>query len=248
MSEETPEIGYIRVLNREHLQTLLGQQGKCHYTYILRIPDGIQAFGGEGTPFYVGIGQGQRIFAHLDEATKTHNSSRKLDTIRHILRSGKNVIHTIDAFFDFEPWNREESLITTIGQIKHGTGPLTNDQDYSSSYKVNGIEVRKYKDDHLNDPRSMPKSFDKLKDVRLAAGTIKPKSEKSVFGKIYAMLEKNPGVTGSQLVKLLQSVDFSDNKSAYTQSGEVCTAWLCGYIKGGFRPDRQHIRRFGDDG
>ncbi len=43
-------------------------------------------------------------------------------------------------------------------------------------------------------------------------------SEKSVYGKIFGILKEHPGVTGEELVELLLSVDFSDNKSAYTQT------------------------------
>ena len=34
----------------------------------MRVPDGEWKFGGLGTPFYVGIGQGTRLFAHEEEA------------------------------------------------------------------------------------------------------------------------------------------------------------------------------------
>lgn len=33
--------------------------GGPHYVYLLRMPDGEPKFGGLGTPFYVGIGQGR---------------------------------------------------------------------------------------------------------------------------------------------------------------------------------------------
>ena len=162
--------------------------------------------------------------------------------------AGGEVIHSIDRFHDQEPWDREEELIRLIGQLKHGTGPLTNEQDYSPSVKVNGVEVRKYAADHVDDTDRIPAKF-KLRDVRLAAGPIEPKSRQSVFGKIYTVLEAHPGVTGEELVYLLKQIDFSGNKSAYTQSGEVCAAWLCGYIEGGFfRGDRLHLQRYAKGG
>lgn len=85
--------------------------------------------------------------------------------------AGGEVIHSIDRFHDQEPWDREEELIRLIGQLKHGTGPLTNEQDYSRSVKVNGVEVRKYAADHVDDTERIPAKF-KLRDVRLAQGQL----------------------------------------------------------------------------
>lgn len=234
------------VTDKAHLRLLLTQNGKPHYTYILRKPDGVVSHGGVGTPFYVGIGQGSRLFAHIEAASDPSTAGRKVDSIREIWGAGGQVIHCIDAFHLNDPWDREEELIRTIGQLKHGTGPLTNEQDYAPSTKLNGIELRKYAKDHLESADNIPVKF-KLGGVRLAAGPNEPKSRQSVFGKIYSVLEEHPGVTGTQLVALLKRIDFSGNKSAYTQSGEVCAAWICGYIEGGFfRSDRRHIQHYSE--
>lgn len=215
----------------------VAEHGKTHYTYILRYPD--------GTPFYVGIGQGVRMFSHVEEARDPSRDNLKAETIREIWADGGDVLHTVDRLFEQEPWDREAELILAIGQQKHATGPLTNAQDYAPSYTVGGVEVRKYRMVQGEDVNRIPDSF-KLMDIRLMAGPHEPKTRKSVFGKIYTVLEENPGVTGRQLVSLLQRVDFSANKSAYTQSGTVCSAWVCGYIEGGFfRRDRLHIQRWG---
>jgi len=237
-------MGMTLVTDRPHLRRLIADAGKEHYTYVLRKPDGTVCHGGIGTPFYVGIGQSMRLFAHVEEARQLENVGRKVEAIREIWQQAGEVIHTIDAFHDVEPWDREEELIRTIGQVKHGTGPLTNEQDYAPSVKIGGTEVRKYAADHVDDVNNIPAKF-KLGRVRLAAGPNMPKSRKSVFGKIYSVLEEHPGVTGEQLVRLLSHTDFSDNKSAYTQSGEACAAWICGYIEGGFfRSDRLHIQTY----
>lgn len=248
MLESRFAVGSLLIADKTHLRSILHDREERHYTYVLRRPDGVECFGGIGTPFYVGIGQDLRLFSHVEEAKDPGRTGRKVDAIRAIWRSGGEVGHYIDAFHEMEPWDREEELIRVIGQIKHGTGPLTNEQDYAASYKIDGIEVRKYKDVHLNNPDEIPKNF-KISDVRLAAGPVEPKSRKSVFGKIYSVLEENPGVTGADLVALLKRVNFSGNKSAYTQSGEVCAAWLCGYIEGGFfRKDRLHLQRYSAKG
>jgi hypothetical protein len=65
-------------------------------------------------------------------------------------------------------------------------------------------------------------------------GPWKPNNPTSVYGKIYAVLETNPGVTGSELVELLLSVDFSNNPTVYSQGGQVSKPWLAKYIDGGF--------------
>ncbi len=229
------------IRDKKELLALLRENKKAHYTYILRFPD--------GTPFYVGIGQGARMFAHVEEAQHPSGESLKVETIRCIWRGGGEVLHTVDRLYDREPWDREAELILSLGQQKHGTGPLTNAQDYAPSHSVDGVEVRKYRDVQGDDANRIPDSF-KLVDVSLMAGPREPRTRTSVFGKIYTVLEENPGVTGRELVHLLQRVDFSANKSAYTQSGAVCAAWVCGYIEGGFfRSDRQHIQRWigGDD-
>ncbi len=185
-----------------------------------------------------------RLFAHVEEAKATARVTNKLLKIRTILDAGGEVIHCIDGFYEKEPWDREEKLITAIGQEKHGTGPLTNEQDYAASHKVHGVEVRKYRDVQGDDPDRVPAKF-KLARVCLMAGPREPARRTSVFGKIFSVLEEHPGVTGLQLIELLKRIDFSGNISAYTQSGEVCAAWLCGYIEGGFfRSDRLHIQEF----
>ena len=220
--------------------------GGPHYVYVLRLPDGRPSFGGIGTPFYVGIGQGARLFSHEEEARDPLRSSAKVEAIRSIWAGGGEVVRTIDSVHSVEPWHREEELIAAIGRLAEGTGPLTNAQTYSPSFKIDGIEHRKYAADHRSagEANSIPPKF-KLRHTRLMAGPRKPISRTSVFGKIYDVAEANPGVTGEELVELLRAVDFSGNKSAYTQGGQVSSSWLVGYIEGGyFRNDRQHLQEF----
>ncbi|WP_161808752.1 GIY-YIG nuclease family protein [Tsuneonella troitsensis] len=198
-----------------------------------------------GTPFYVGIGQGLRLFSHEEEAKDPKRNSLKLETIRQVWSEGKEVIREIDGFHDVEPWDREEYLINEIGLVWSGTGPLTNAQVYASSAKKDGVELRKYADDHaLGSVEEIPSRF-KLADTKMMAGPQEPKSRTSVFGKIYTVAERNPGLTGRELVRALQNVDFTGNKSAYTQSGSVCAAWLVDYIEGAyFRNDRRHLQKY----
>lgn len=220
-----------------------------HYVYMLRYPDGIECYNGIGTPFYVGIGQGHRVFAHEEEARNPTISSAKVEAIRSTWDLGQQIIRTIDTICDQEPWDREEELINEIGRRAEGLGPLTNDQTYTRSTKLNGVELRKYAPNHIDsgDETAIPAKF-RLRDVRLMAGPKEPISRKSVFGKIYAVLEDNQGVTGKELVGLLHDVDFADNKSAYTQSGKVSSSWLVGYIESGyFHKNRQHIQAFVDE-
>lgn len=235
------------VFDRENLARIITEaDGGPHYVYVLRWPDGIACHGGVGTPFYVGIGQNERLFAHEEEARDSSRSGPKVETIRAIWASGGEVVRTIDSVHAVEPWCREEALINAIGRRTDGTGPLTNAQVYAPSAKLDGIELRKYAADHLprGDANAIPAKF-KLRDVRLMAGPVEPKSRMSVFGKIYTVAEANPGVTGEELIELLRAVDFSANKSAYTQGGQVCSAWLVGYIEGGYyRRDRLHLQNY----
>ena len=83
------------------------------------------------TPFYVGMGKGNRKFAHLREAKNNPEpvqGQHKLNTIRKMIREGREpVIRTVyetevrDNALEFEC-----SLIATIGRQDIGTGTLTN--------------------------------------------------------------------------------------------------------------------------
>lgn len=55
-----------------------------------------------------------------------------------------------------------------------------------------------------------------------------------MYGKIHAVLERNPGMTGAELVELLLDVGFSSNGTIYAQSGQVSCPWLAKYIDAGF--------------
>lgn len=234
------------ISNRAELTRLIAASGGGpHYVYILRMPDKAPNYGGLGTPFYVGIGQGNRLFAHEDEARDSARSGAKVETIRSIWANGGEVVRTIDSIHAVEPWNREEELINYIGRLAEGAGPLTNAQTYAPSLKLDGIEHRKYAANHSScDANAIPAKF-KLRHTQLMAGPKEPQSRASVFGKIYTVAEANPGLTGEELVGILSAVDFTKNKSAYTQGAQVSASWLVGYIEGGyFRRDRQHLQDY----
>lgn len=235
------------ITDRADLGRLIAKSGdRVHYVYLLRMPDGEAKFGGFGTPFYVGIGQGMRLFAHEEEARNPASGGAKVETIRSIWANGGEVVRTIDSIHAVEPWDREEELINSIGRLVGAAGPLTNAQAYARSLKLNGVELRKYAADHADsgDANAIPAKF-KLRHTQLMAGPREPLSRTSVFGKIYTVAEANPGVTGEELIGLLYAVDFTGNKSAYTQGGRVSSSWLAGYIEGGyFRSDRQHLQSY----
>lgn len=235
------------ITNRADLaQLIVASGGGPHYVYLLRMPDGEPVFGGLGTPFYVGIGQGARLFAHEEEARDPARSGAKVETIRSIWAKGGEVVRTIDSVHTVEPWDREEELINSIGRRAEGAGSLTNAQTYAPSVKLDNIELRKYAADHAasGDANAIPAKF-KLRHTRLMAGPKEPLSRTSVFGKIYTVAKANPGVTGQEMMGLLSAVDFTGNKSAYTQGGQVSASWLVGYIEGAyFRNDRQHLQAY----
>jgi hypothetical protein len=199
-----------------------------------------------GTPFYVGVGQRGRLFEHEKAARDRSEQGAKIDTILAIWASGGEVVRTIDSFHAQEPWIREAELIHEIGRLAEGQGSLTNPQTYSPSHTVEGVELRKYAAEQMSagGVDAIPAKF-KLRETRLQAGPNAPRSLDSVMGKVYSTARDNPGVTGEELVYLLAKLDFSSNKSAYTQSGKVCASWLCGYIEGAYyRNDKRHLAEF----
>ena len=231
----------------EELNEALRVRAEKHYVYVLRYPDNVPIHGGLGTPFYVGIGQRNRLFSH-EEAALRGEQSEKADAIRAIVSAGKQVVRTIDSFHSIEPFLREAELIHEIGRKAEGKGPLLNAQTYAPSAKIDGVEARKYAAEQAaaGSFDAIPDKF-KLRHIRLMAGPKEPKSRTSVMGKVYSAVESNPGITGEELLRLLQNEDFTDNKSAYTQSGQVCAAWLVGYIDGAcFHPRARHIQPHND--
>jgi hypothetical protein len=218
--------------------TLLGalsNTDSAFYVYVLCEPP----LRDEIRPFYVGIGQLDRVFAHEFEAKRPYSIGAKVEKIRRIWDAGGEVIRVIDGFFPWEPWEREEELINLYGLIKDGTGILANEQRYSPSHVRDGVELRKYADEG----NELPSNFIR-RGVRLQIGPRSPSSPTSVYGKICSVLTKNPGVTGAELVELLLNVDFSANKSAYTKSGTVSRPWLAKYIDGGFYEKNRCIQEF----
>jgi hypothetical protein len=236
----------VRIKTREDLETALRGRREKHYVYLLRYPDQVECYGGMGTPFYVGVGQRFRLFSHEEAALVGGEQSEKASAIRAIYNAGQRPVRTIDSFHDREPWIREAELIHEIGRKAEGKGPLLNAQTYAPSAKIADVEVRKYAaiQAAAGSVDAIPHNF-KLRNVHLMAGPNQPKSLTSVMGKVYSVVLANPGVTGEELVYLLAKLDFSSNKSAYTQSGQVCAAWLCGYIEGAyFRRDKMHLQDF----
>jgi hypothetical protein len=225
--------GKFQVLDESTLQNHLRVQSGRYYIYILCRPPSAMSV----QPFYGGIGQGDRLFAHEREAQAVDADNPKLRTIRGIWASGCQVLRYLDGVFAETPWRREQELIAQFGLLKDGTGVLTNEQRYSPSFVVAGVELRKY----APDGNELPSNFVR-RDCRLLAGPRKPKNPASVYGKIYAVLEKNPKVTGAELVELLLDFDFSDNGTTYTQSGQVSRPWLAKYIDGGFYAKNQCIQ------
>lgn len=160
------------VADRNHLRGLVRENGGGpHYVYILCRP-----VDGEGLcePFYVGIGQADRLFSHEEEARDLSRRNPKLEAIRSIWNEGKEIVREIDSVHSVEPWDREEELINGIGLLATGSGPLTNAQSYAPSVKVEGVELRKYAADHANGSLdAIPAKF-KLMKTRLMQGPREP--------------------------------------------------------------------------
>lgn len=213
------------VEDQRDLLRLLSNGVGPYYVYILCQPPAKLQM----CPFYVGIGQSGRVFAHEEEAKLKTSAGRKVEEIRRIWDADQEVVRVIDDFFGQEPWAREEELINHFGLVKDGTGILMNEQRYSPSFVSDGIELRKY----VGDGNELPSNFIR-RNTRLKVGPRLPRNSASVYGKICRALEEHPGVTGGELVELLLDIDFSGSKSAYTKGGVVSRPWLAKYIDGGF--------------
>lgn len=228
-----PAVDKVRIRDDADLRRILHGHPGSHYVYLLCLPPDSALL----VPFYVGIGKGLRIFSHEDEARDMSVSGRKVDRIRGIWSMGGELIRVIDGIHEAEPWAREEELINKFGLEKDGSGVLTNEQRYSRSYVEDGVELRKYADSG----NELPNNFRRRHD-RLIVGPRSPKSSSSVYGKICAVLQCHPGVTGAELVELLLDTDFTENKSAYTSTGNVSRPWLAKYIDGGFYEKNRYIQ------
>ena len=82
------------------------------YVYLLINPD-------TKTPFYVGKGEGNRVFDHLDEAKQGKKGTDKLDEIQAILKKNKTVDHVIvrHGLNGKTAYQIEASLIDTFRYI-----------------------------------------------------------------------------------------------------------------------------------
>ena len=118
-------------------------------------------------------------------------------------------------------------------------GSWANHDRYARSAMADGAELRK----DVSEGNALPSNFHS-RYKRLQVGPRQPRNPRSVYGKMCDVLLRHPGVTGERLVELLRSVDFSDNASAYTQSGCVSLPWLAKYIDGGFYKKNQCIQEY----
>ena len=100
----------LRIDSPDDLARKLREVYDRHYVYLLCHPRG-----GLQAPFYVGIGRGNRIFAHEDEARDSRVAGRKVEIIRSIWADGRQVMRFIDSVHQSEPWHREAELIVISG-------------------------------------------------------------------------------------------------------------------------------------
>ncbi len=88
-----------------------------YYVYLLVNPE-------TKTPFYVGKGEGNRVFDHLNEANEGKKGTDKLDQIQAILKKNKSVEHVIvrHGLNEKTAYQIEASLIDTFRFV-----PVFND-------------------------------------------------------------------------------------------------------------------------
>ena len=225
-------------MNKEETRELIAKNPSKHYVYVLK--DDV------GSPFYVGLGQGNRLFQHEDEARDQGNNSAKCERIRDITEEGNEIDYEIDSFHDETPWHREEEVIRNLSNAYQ----LTNSQRYTPATETDGVVLRKYARVYEDgtDVSAIPPDFP-FTNIRLAIGPNRPGPRAKVYGRIHAILESNPGITGAALIARLHTVDWSDVKSAYTEGrSKVCGKWIADYIRGGFYKKNQFISIFDEDG
>ena len=80
-----------------------------YYVYLLVNPE-------TNTPFYVGKGEGNRVFDHLNEAKEGKKGTDKLDQIQAILKQNKTIEHVIvrHGLNEKTAYQIEASLIDTF--------------------------------------------------------------------------------------------------------------------------------------
>lgn len=189
---------------RETVVSALARATQRFYVYVLVLPD--------GTPFYVGKGQRQRLFAHERESACPTEFSHKLNSIRAVIRDGGAIQYAIDLLTDDEgaAHTRERELIGLIGRRnQHDAGPLTNHTDGGEGCSGWSDEMR---ENHLamlgradcKDPiRAAANSFLEKLLPSQASKTIKPLSQ--FTPKPLAPINKPMGVTNRQAATLAAS-------------------------------------------
>lgn len=78
-------------------------------------------------PFYVGKGTGKRVDVHVNDARNTKHQSHKLNKIRKIESLGLQVLTKVSRpLSNQSALDYEYELVSTIGRMDFGDGPLTN--------------------------------------------------------------------------------------------------------------------------
>ncbi len=98
-------------------------------------------------PFYIGKGQGNRAYSHLQEAyrTKIVGNRIKINKIKKIVATGQfPIISLLEHGTDLDMRTKEIYLINSIGIIVDGTGPLTNIKKDNSPPGRRPLLKRKY--------------------------------------------------------------------------------------------------------
>lgn len=107
------------------------------YVYLLIDPR-------NGEVFYVGKGNGNRVFAHLNCAVDSTDKSNKLDTIREIMKSGCKVKHYIlrHGLEDKQAFEVEAAMIDFIGMknlVNIQGGHRSNDYGLKTCEEINAM-------------------------------------------------------------------------------------------------------------
>jgi hypothetical protein len=134
-------------MNKAQIKSLISHETKIFYVYMLSRPN--------GSPFYIGKGQKNRIFQHEKEA-QTQALSYKLNIIRKIDQSHEEIDYQILDFFANEEdcFQKEIDEILRLGRYDLKTGPLANLTDGGEGASGISEETKRKIDEKFHGPNA----------------------------------------------------------------------------------------------
>lgn len=175
------------ILNNKLVRQIIKQSKKKHYTYGLCYED--------GTPFYIGKGQNDRIFHHESHARNYDRrpwNPHKIRVIRKIWNNKKQVMYKIYGFYNDTVLAevKEGDLIEIIG-LENLTNITTGKDGHTKwSIKSRKTVSESMKLAHKNDPTLAKKNGIALRKAIERDPTIKDRMSKSAIKRFSNPIER----------------------------------------------------------